>query len=123
MLKGWEDMGSLPNFIDENFIGVYALSRNGLNVHYIGRSFSKLIKMIEREASDPYLFFAYEYTLSDVYAYRLECKYYHECKPPDNTSHPVEPEGSNLLCPVKTCRRNRKLILLYGNKEKTNIHS
>lgn len=105
MLKGWEDISLLENFIDENFIGVYALSRNGINVHYIGRSFSELIKKIESAMLEEnyYRFFAYEYALNEVYAYTLECRYYHECKPPDNFFHPVSPKGSNLKCHVKGC--------------------
>jgi len=111
MLKGWEDISLIENFIDSNFIGVYALSRNGLNVHYVGRDYDELVKRIENDAErdDCYRFFAYEYSLTDAFAYKLECKYYHECNPPDNNLHPSPPKGLNLQCPVKGCGSSKKI--------------
>jgi hypothetical protein len=105
MLKGWEDLKLLDNFIDDNFIGVYALSHNGRNVHYVGRSLGELKSRIKssHERGEDYMFFAYEYVSSNREAFLLECKYYHECTPADNLMHPVAPKGVDSRCPVPDC--------------------
>lgn len=91
--------------VESGHIGVYALSRNGITIHYVGRSDSDLrgrlrMSIIEGEG---YKYFWFEYETSPMRAYKRECILYHRYNPADNTVHPAVPPNMNWRCPVKGC--------------------
>lgn len=91
--------------VDADYIGVYALSRNGTTVHYVGRSDSdirgRLNKSIQEGKGYKYFWFTYE--TSPMRAFKRECALFHHYNPVDNTVHPAVPSNTNWRCPAKGC--------------------
>jgi hypothetical protein len=100
-----------PYSIDEiyvvewGYIGVYALSRNGITIHYVGRSDSDLRGRLSQSIGEGkgYKYFWFDYETSPMKAYKRECILYHKYNPIDNTVHPAIPPFTNWRCPVKRC--------------------
>ncbi len=91
--------------IDHDYVGVYVLSRDGKNIHYVGRSDSDL-QGRSRESiaeGDGYTVFWFNYETSPMQAYKSECYLYHKYDPPDNSIHPAVPKGANWRCPIEGC--------------------
>ena len=86
-------------------IGVYILSRDGRNVHYVGRSDSNSKGRLKRSILEGwgYRFFKVKYFNSPMRAYHQECKWWHKYNPPDNDIHPAVPRGTYWRCPIKSC--------------------
>lgn len=85
--------------------GAYILSRDGKNAHYVGRSDTDLGWRLRQSVAEGYgyRYFWFQYAPSPMQAYRLECNWYHEYGPSDNTVHPAVPPNANWRCPVSGC--------------------
>jgi len=85
--------------------GVYFLSRNGKRADYVGRSDDDLRARLITSAKEDtgYTHFWFEYASSPRDAYWLECQYYHQYTPSDNSVHPAVPVGTFWRCPVGGC--------------------
>lgn len=102
--NGFQLLGLTTLFVPSQ-PGVYLLSRDGIYVHYVGRSDSDLSNRIRSSARDGYGYKYFWYTTSSsaAAAYRLECELFHKYSPPDNQIHPDAPAGSYLRCPQPGC--------------------
>ena len=87
--------------------GVYVLDRSvtgGFTAHYAGRSDDDVAKRLKDHVNDGlYKYFKFEYATSSKAAFELECRLYHDLKPPDDDIHPAKPKGTNYVCPVAYC--------------------
>jgi hypothetical protein len=95
--------------------GVYLLSRNKSDYHYVGRSDEdlndRLIKHVDEtypKQKKEYKWFKYHVKSSKREAYEDECRLWHEhgAPPPDNKIHPATPEETTYPCPVKGCKHS-----------------
>jgi hypothetical protein len=91
--------------VEAGYIGVYALSRNGMTIHYVGRSDSDLRGRLSQSIleGEGYRYFWFAYETSPMRAYKRECVLFHRYNPVDNTVHPAVPPNANWRCPVKGC--------------------
>lgn len=91
--------------VDSGYPGVYALSRNGITIHYVGRSDSSLRDRLRNSITEGegYKYFWFDYETSPMQAYKKECILYHRYNPVDNTVHPAVPSNANWRCPIKGC--------------------
>ena len=91
--------------VESDCIGVYALSRNGTTIHYVGRSDSDLRGRLRKSImeGEGYQYFWFAYETSPMRAYKRECILYHRYNPVDNTVHPAVPANMNWRCPVRGC--------------------
>lgn len=86
--------------------GVYVLDNSTdspFKFQYVGRSDDDLPGRL-RKWIGKYRYFKFDYSSSAKDAFEMECRLYHENKPPDNTIHPDRPDGTNYKCPVSGCR-------------------
>ena len=111
MAKKISDMyGPYPlneiNRVDSGYIGVYLLSRNGVTIHYVGRSDSDLYWRLQKsiKEGERYRFFWFDYESSPMRAYKRECALWHRYGPVDNTLHPAIPPYTSWRCPHKGCK-------------------
>jgi excinuclease UvrABC nuclease subunit len=88
--------------------GVYLLSRNKSDYHYVGRSDEdlndRLLKHVDEIHSmqkKEYKWFKYQIKLTKREAYEAECRLYHKHDPSDNNIHPASPKGASYPCPMK----------------------
>lgn len=103
-LSGPYPISKVHDYVDSGYMGVYVLSRDGKRRTYVGRSDSDLAQRIVQSASEgDYSYFWFDYASSPMDGYKQECRLYHQFNPPDNTSHPAVPQGTNWRCPVQGC--------------------
>ena len=105
MLTGPFSINSVDLYVTRASPGVYILSKDGRTASYVGRSDTDVSFRIRQSISEGYGYthFWFEYTASSRDAYLEECKYYHRYNPPDNTTHPAVPFGTNWRCPIIGC--------------------
>jgi len=86
-------------------IGVFVLCSDGTSPRYVGRSDRDIGHEIRRvghvfpEIRD----FLFEITDSAEDAFKLECRLWHEIRPPLRRTHPVAPAPSESRCPLNGC--------------------
>jgi hypothetical protein len=104
-LQGPFTLSMVYRFVESETIGVYILSRNGRDAHYVGRSDSDLAGRIVQSSNQGrgYTSFWFDYASSAMQAYKYECELYHKYNPPDNSVHPAVPPLANWRCPVPGC--------------------
>jgi hypothetical protein len=85
--------------------GVYALSRDGRTVHYIGRSDTDLSSRVLSSASEGggYRYYWALKAPNATQAYRWECDLFHQYTGLDNRIHPDAPAFSGLACHHPGC--------------------
>lgn len=84
--------------------GAYILSRDAKTAHYVGRSDSDLGQRIKSSAKQGnYTNFWFECCTSPMRAFQMECQWWHNYHPSDNTIHPAVPAGTNWRCPINGC--------------------
>ncbi len=79
--------------------GAYILSRDGINVNYVGRSDNDLAGRLRSWVDQGYSHFWFEYASSSLQAFNLECNWYHTYRNLDNTVHPARPANTSWQCP------------------------
>lgn len=98
-------ISQVDSYVTTTSPGAYILSRDGKAAHYVGRSDTDLASRIKASAKQElrYKYFWFEYTVSSMHAYYLECEWWHKYAPPDNDAHPAAPPGTSWRCPVAGC--------------------
>jgi hypothetical protein len=101
--------GDLPNKKGAFMLGYVNPFSGKFRPRYVGSSYTDLIEEIfksgERDKNKTFKRFRYEITNTDIQAWKLECKLYHDLKETNNLTnerHPKRPEGytvDNLKCP------------------------
>jgi excinuclease UvrABC nuclease subunit len=91
--------------------GVYLLSRNKSDYHYVGRSDDDLNDRLKKHVDEThpkqimeYKWFTYQVKSTNKEAYEAECKLFHKHTPPDNEIHPAKPDGTTYPCPIRGCK-------------------
>jgi len=83
--------------------GVYIITNNLRNVHYIGRSDNDVAYRIReafRRHPRKYTKYYFRYETSPRNAYLTECRLWHRYQPDDNILHPDKPDYTNWKCPI-----------------------
>jgi len=86
--------------------GAYALDKTNdsdFRVCRVGRSDRDVKAQLKSYVGSKYRYFKFGYNTSAKTAFEKECTLYHDFDPPDNTTHPDRPEGTNWACPVDGC--------------------
>lgn len=104
-MKGPYSLSQVDSYVKRGSPGAYILTRDGKGAHYVGLSNTDLVSRIKNSAREEagYQYFWFEYAISPMRAYYLECEWYHKYDPPDNTNHPAAPPGTSWRCPVPGC--------------------
>ncbi len=104
-LSDWTNLSQLEDIVEPARAGIYALSRDGLRVHHLGRSAGRLRNRIRSASSADrgYKYFRFAVASSLRDAFRLHCEAFHRVMPLESPAHPLAPPGSGWLCPVRPC--------------------
>lgn len=105
MLQGPYTILSAYSWSSLRVSGVYILSKNGKRADYVGRSDTDVRTRLIKSAAEGngYTHFWFEYTSSPREAFLMECRYYHQYIPSDNSVHPAVPGGTFWRCPIGGC--------------------
>lgn len=82
--------------------GVYVLSRDGRNAHYVGRSDRDVKGRLLDHTGSRYTVYWFAYAISSWDAFHKECILYHQyggSSSLDNQIHPQRPAGTPWRCP------------------------
>lgn len=99
-LKGPYSIGLVDIMVNASKKGVYILSRDGKNAHYIGRSDNDLQQRLKSLADDSrgYNYFWFHYTTTSWKAYQAELYWYRYFWPYlDNSIEPLAPSKPRVI--------------------------
>jgi hypothetical protein len=104
-LLGPYNLKAISAVVHPGKLGVYALSRDGFTIAYVGRSDNDLATRIIQSAREGrgYTSFWFAYVTSQYDGYWYECSFFHTYRPHDNAIHPAKPTGTNWECSDPGC--------------------